>query len=302
MRAVVWTALGLTVGFAGPRAWRIVQARVVALRAAAPSAMVEVGRVGFGRTPAWLRGELLLAVLDDLTPRLCAGGPPPTAHAALGAATDAIGLLDEAAAGALKARLEASPWIESVALRRRYPDRFLVDVELRRPVLEIRGARAAAGSLLVDRRGICLPHVAVSSLPMTVPVDAAPGTPPGTAHPDPGVRAAAAVAHEWRSELAAAVPEAPALLEVDATNLGYRFLADRRWSEVRVGLARDDGAVVWFDYDHPPDSPLPRVPSSDKAAVLRAILAAHPGLRGLERGDLRMVNRWRDWLRPRPPD
>jgi hypothetical protein len=300
VRAVVWTAFAATLVLAGPRAWRIASARVAALRASAPIATVEVGRVGFGRTPAWLRGDLLLAVLEDLAPRLGRGRESQRAGVAVDA--DAIGLLDEAGAQALTSRLQGSPWIESLALRRRFPDRFLVDVVLRRPVLEVRRARGEPACLLVDGRGICLPAVAVAGLPFTVPVDPAPATAPGTLHPDAGVRAAAAVAQEWRTEVLPEVGAAPPLAEVDATNLGYRFLADRRWSEVRIGLSRADGATVWFDYDHPPDSPLPRVASAEKAAVLRAILAEFPDLRGLERGDLRMVKRWRDWLRPRPPD
>lgn len=300
VRITVWTAFLVTVVAAGPRAWRVVHARLQAIQARAPAATVEVGRVGFGRTPVWLRGELLLAVLEDIGPRLT-GAPAAVRSAAAMRATDTVGLLDEAAARGLRERLLRSPWIRSVHLRRRYPDRFLVDAELRRPVLE---ALVGEGQpqVLVDGDGVCLPAVRVDALPRTQAraVDDAAAL-VGRIHPDARVRAAAAVAREWRDELRPLVPDAPALVEVDASNLGYAYLADRRWSEVCVGLARRDGGIAWFGYGHPPGTRLPRVAVQDKAVVMRAILAAVPGLAGLQSGDLRMTNRWRDWLRPRPP-
>jgi hypothetical protein len=69
---------------------------------------------------------------------------------------------------------------------------------------------------------------------------------------------------------------------------------------VCVGLARADGATVYLAYGHPPGSPAPRIEPDVKAGILRAMLAEFPGLAGIERGDLRFANRWRDWLRPRP--
>ena len=121
----------------------------------------------------------------------------------------------------------------------------------------------------------------------------------GQLHPDPRVLAAAAVAREWRDEVAARLPEAPPLCEVDASNLDYRYLADRQTSEVRVALRRADGGVARFDYGHPPGQPWPRVAVADKVQVLRAVLSRYPGLAGVERGDLRFVNLWEDWLRVR---
>jgi len=88
-----------------------------------------------------------------------------------------------------------------------------------------------------------------------------------------------------------------ALVEVDAANLDYRLLGRIAQAEVRVGLARAEGGIAWFDYDHPPWSEAERVSSKDKAWVLAQILALHPGLAGVQSGDLRFVNRWRDWLR-----
>jgi hypothetical protein len=56
---------------------------------------------------------------------------------------------------------------------------------------------------------------------------------------------------------------------------------------------------VVFQYDRPVDSPLPRVPVKTKAEVLAKILARYPRLDGLVAGDLRMSQRWADWLQPR---
>jgi hypothetical protein len=58
---------------------------------------------------------------------------------------------------------------------------------------------------------------------------------------------------------------------------------------------------VIFAYDRPVDSPMPRVPVATKAAVLGKVLGKHPGLRGLIAGDLRLQNRWADYLQPRDP-
>jgi hypothetical protein len=57
---------------------------------------------------------------------------------------------------------------------------------------------------------------------------------------------------------------------------------------------------VTFAYDRPVGSRFDRVPASTKAKVLSGILAAHPGLAGLDAGDLRLSVRWQDYLQPRP--
>ena len=116
------------------------------------------------------------------------------------------------------------------------------------------------------------------------------------------MRAAAAVAVEWRDEMRPLVPAAPPLVEVDASNLGYQFIAEARVSEIRVGLRRQDGAVVYLGYGRPPGARLERLPIATKAQVLQRILAHAPGLMGLQGGDLRFDNRWRDWLVPRSVD
>ena len=110
-----------------------------------------------------------------------------------------------------------------------------------------------------------------------------------------------AVAVEWRDELAPLVPGCPELLEVDATNLGEHWMRGRGYPEIRVKLRRDDGAGVIFAYDRPVDSILPRVPVRTKATVLSKVLAKHPRLSGLITGDLRLANRWADFLQPRGP-
>ena len=166
---------------------------------------------------------------------------------------------------------------------------------------------APGGRLLVDRAGVCLPPSRKpSGLPRVV-LTGLPGYPAGGTrepvrlgmfHPDPVVRAAAAVAVEWRDEMVPLVPGAPPLVEVDASNLGFRFIADV--SEVRVGLRRSDGEVVYLAYGRPPGARLERVPVETKARVLKQILDHAPGLMGVRGGDLRFENRWRDWLLPRP--
>jgi hypothetical protein len=206
-----------------------------------------------------------------------------------------MAILDEAAAVELSRRLRAVPWVRDVALERLFPDRFRIGVELRRPVLVVRAAAGADAVCAVDGTGICLP-VADVDLPATT---SSAAVELGRAHPDPAVVAAAAVAVEWAEEIAPHVPGAPDLVEVDATNLGYRFLADRRFSEVVVGLRGADG-VASLAYGHAPGSAAPRVPLEVKRTVLRGMLAEFPGLSGLRGGDLRFRNRWRDWLIVRP--
>jgi hypothetical protein len=288
VRIVVLAALGLSLWLAGPKAYEVLAARWDRPGDVGP--MVDLDLVGFGEKPKWLRGPLLLAVARDLSPRL----------------SGKVGLLDEASARRVKTRLLASPWVQAVRLRQEHPDRFRVSLDLRQPVLEVElpGAR-----LLVDRHGVCLPPThSPSGLPRAV-LTGLPGYPAGgTAapvrlglpHPDPVVRAAAAVAVEWRDEMVPLVPAAPPLVEVDASNLEYRFIAEARVSEVRVGLRRQDGEIVYLAYGRPPGARLERVPIAVKAKVLRRILAHAPGLMGLRGGDLRFENRWRDWLLPRP--
>ncbi len=115
------------------------------------------------------------------------------------------------------------------------------------------------------------------------------------------MRAALGVALEWRDVLAPLVPGCPALLEVDTTNLDERWMRGRSYPEVRVMLARADGASVIFGYGRPVDSKMKRVDAHTKAGVLRKILAKRPGLEGLVAGDLRLAIRWEDYLQPRGP-
>lgn len=308
LRILVLAALALTLWFAGPRALAVLRARV-ADASTRESAPIDLGRGRFVRVPAWAAGRdpasdaLRLAIASDLVERLDGGGR-----------ITALRMLDDAGAGELAARLQQSPWVLAVRTEREFPDRLRVELDLREPVLLVQRAAADGTPLdeaLVDARGICIPPVrgyparagsAGPTLPLTVLV----GDPPppverravlaGAVHPDRRVPAAAAIAAEWKREFVALCPEAPPLLEVDASNLDYRYLAGRRWAEVRVGLQAADGELVWFDYGRPPDSPLPRVPIADKVAVLRAILAEHPGLTALSRGSLILRNTWRSEL------
>jgi len=285
---VVLLTLAVTVWFAGPKAYEVLAARLDPAADGGP--VVDLDLVGFGERPEWLKGALLLAVARDLSPRL----------------SEKIRLLDEAGAQKVKTRLLALPWVKAVRLREEQPNRFRVSLDLRRPVVEV---EAPGGRLLVDHHGVCLPPTRLSSgLPRVVltglPGYSAGGTRAparfGMPHPDPVVRAAAAVAVEWRDEIVPLVPKAPPLVEVDSSNLGNRFIAEARVSEVRVGLRREDGQVVYLAYGRPPGARLERVPVATKAKVLGLVLAHAPGLMGLQGGDLRFENRWRDWLLPRP--
>ncbi len=124
---------------------------------------------------------------------------------------------------------------------------------------------------------------------------------PGEIATEPRVRAAVGIALEWRDGLAPLVRNCPTLVEVDTTNLGEKWMRGPNNPEVRVRLARGDGASVLFNYDRPVDSPLVRVPVETKAGVLKQVLERHPKLDGLVAGDLRMARRWADYLQPRPP-
>jgi hypothetical protein len=279
----VLTAFALTTWLLGPRALDVLAARYQDLSERSP--LVQLDRVGVRAKPDWLQGPLLLAVSKDLAPAL----------------QDQIAILDEPAARDLQARLQLSPWVRGAVLAREFPDRFRVDLELRRPVLAVRTA-GGEPLCLVDRDGTALPWFE-TDLP-TVRLHREGGAPtlrfePGRRVDEPRVVAAAAIAVEWRDELAPRVSGCPRLLEVDTTNLGESWMRGRGYPEVRVILARSDGHAVVFCYGRPVGSPLPRVAVQTKALVLSKILARAPGLAGLVAGDLRFKNRWADYLQPR---
>jgi hypothetical protein len=193
------------------------------------------------------------------------------------------------------------PWVREVAIERRFPDRLRLAVDLRRPVLGVRDADGT-GLCLVDRDAVMLPWVDTPLPVVFLHREGGAGTMQvalGAACREPRVRAAAGVAVEWRDELAPLVAGCPTLLEVDTTNLGERWLRGPSYPEVRVKLRRRDGGGVVFAYDRPVDSPLLRVPVATKAKVLELILERHPQLEGLVAGDLRLRNRWADYLQPR---
>lgn len=274
-----------TVWLCGPRAATVLAARFRPDPSTSP--LVELDRVGFVAAPEWLDSPLLLAVAADVSPWLCGEVP----------------ILDEAGARAVADGLRTVPFVREVGIERVFPDRFRLRLELRRPVLAVRDADGAP-LCLVDRDAVVLPWVE-TPLPV-VRLHREGGAPtmpnePGRLAADGRVRAAAAIVVEWRDELAPLVADCPRLLEVDATNLGERWLRGPSYPEIRVKLARADGAPVVFAYDRPVDSPLVRVPAATKAQVLSNILARHPGLDGLVAGDLRLVRRWADYLQPRPP-
>lgn len=283
-RLLVWPAFAATAALLGPRALAVLQSRAEAAGVAGPA--VELDRVGFLDRPDWVDERLLVAIARDLQPWL-AGSTP---------------ILDEENARRLLAGLCAVPWVVDARLECVFPDRFRVHLGLRRPVLAVRD-EVGRPLCLVDRAGVALPWVDGLPLPATVLRPEGGGGSVqgriGEVVPDERVPAAAAVAVEWRDHVAPVVPDCPRLLEVDTTNLGERWLCHPEYPEVRVVLARGDGAPVVFGYGRPCHSDRPRVPVATKAGVLRKVLSAHPGLRGLVAGDLRFEVRWRSLLHPR---
>lgn len=284
IRIAVWSAFVLVAIAFGPRAVQVLASRVDVSSRNCPA--VEFDRVGFVARPDWLSDDLLLAVSRDLQPFLNGSAP----------------ILDDAAARQLLAGLATVPWVEETRLERVFPDRFRVAFGLRRPVLSVRD-ELARPLCLVDRSGIALPWVDGAQLPTTMlRREGGVGTVRGRMGEvvdDDRVVAAAAIAVQWRDQLAPLVPDCPRLLEVDANNLGLRWVRSPEYPEVRVALARADGAPVVFGYGRPVGAALPCVAIDVKAKVLRAILAEHPALDGLVSGDLRFEMRWRAWLQPR---
>lgn len=285
VRVTVLTAFILTVWLCGPRAVEVLAARADA--AGRQSAPVELDRVGIASAPAWMDRPLLVAVSAALQPWL----------------DGAVPILDDEAQRALRVGLGSVPWVQAATIQRVFPDQFRLQLDLRRPVLAVRDADGV-GLCLVDRELVMLPWVDCRLPVLFLHREGGPGTMRvvvGERCGEARVRAAVGIAIEYRDELAPLVPACPDLLEVDATNLGERWLRGPGYPEIRVKLARADGAGVVFAYDRPVDSPLPRVPVATKARVLSQVLQKHPGLAGLVAGDLRLSRRWEDYLQPRAP-
>jgi len=284
VRVVVWSAFLVVVSVWGPRGVAVLQGRVAAAGRASPP--VELDLVGFVQRPAWVDDSLLVAISRDLQPWLCGSMP----------------ILAEAPARQLVEGLATVSWIVDARLERVHPDRFRVHFGLRRPVLAVRD-ELFRPLCLADRHGVALPWVEGIAVPdVVLRREGGAGSVVGeigSLVPDDRVVAAAAIAVEWREEIAPRVTDCPELVEIDVTNLGERWVRSPHYPEVRVGLRREDGAKVMLGYGRPCGSSLPRVSANSKAGVLTAILAASPGLGGLVAGDLRFEVRWRSWLQPR---
>ena len=283
LRVFVLSAFALTLWLCGPRAVEVLAARVD--QAAQQSQRVVLDRVGFAQQPEWLDRPLLLAVSAALSPWLA----------------DEVPILDDASLRRLRDGCASVSWVKEATVQRVFPDKLRLELELRRPVLAVRDSEGKP-LCLVDGDAVMMPWVE-TALPVTfLHREGGAGTMavlPGQTCAQARVRAAAAIAVEWRDQLAPLIDDCPRLLEIDTTNLGEKWLRGPNYPEVRVKLARRDGVGVVFAYDRPVDSPLPRVPVATKANVLRQILAQHPRLDGLVAGDLRMARRWADWLQPR---
>lgn len=293
IRITVLSTFSVVLWLFGPQAYDVLSARV-----SGPSPLVDLDRVALSESPKWLRknAALVRSVLSELSPVL----------------RGQLRQDDETSLSRVVEQLRSLSWVSSAAIRPAHPDRLQLALELRRPVLEVipQGAAAArVEPVFVSVDGICIrrePGSLPSGLPVCRLLDGVvPGSDPiyqlGEEHPDPRVLAAARTAVEWRDEVGSGFPAAPELLEVDASNLDYRMVADRQYSEICVVLRRQDGGSAVFGYGLQPGSPFPRVAIPDKVRVLRQILSRYPGLNGVDKGDLRFVNLWENWLRPRPP-
>lgn len=283
-RVAVYGTFLVVAWFFGPRALHVLETRVAG--ASKHSPLVDRDRVELLARPDWLQGPLLIAVTRDLQVWL------------RGEST----ILDDSAARELMAGLATVPWVEETRMERVFPDKFKVAFGLRRPVIAVRD-ETGKPLCLCDKNGISLPWVEDAGLPDVVlrregGAQTMQGR-TGEKAPDDRVIAAAAIAVEWRDELAPLVPGCPRLMEIDANNLALRWAKAPEYPEVRIRLQRVDGAPVVFGYDHPVDSKWPRVPVATKATVLKSVLQEFPGLAGLVSGDLRFERRWRSWLQPR---
>lgn len=285
VRVFVIAAFVVTVWFCGPNAAAVLAARLGG--EAQPGPTVNLDHVGFMDRPEWLNSEMLVSVAESVSPWL----------------SDEIGLLDEETSRRMRDGLLGTPWVRNVRVERVFPDRFRLHLSLRRPLLAVL-ADGAEPLCLVDEFGTMLPW-AHSELPKLY-LYRQGGAPTmavqfGEVSDEPRVRVAAGIAKEWRAELAPLVAQCPRLLEIDATNLGERWIRGPEYPEVRVHVQRGDGLPVVFGYGRPVDSPLNRVPVRRKAEVLAQILKYHAGLDELVAGDLRFSRRWADYLQPRKP-
>jgi hypothetical protein len=278
-RVVVLVAFAATLCFAGPRALAVLARRSAVSAAAGPR--VELGRAAVLETPEWLRGPLLASVLRTVEPEL----------------RGAIALTDEAQALELGRRLEQRPFVERATVARRYPDRFVLELRVRRPVATLCDADGAPQALVdADGRALPLPAGEIE-LPRILlrPALRLERLAAGEVVGDPRVLRAVKVVVEWRDRIVPEVAAAPRLCAVDASNLGHAFVADPETSEILVVLAGGTGEEVVFHYGRAGDDG-GAVPAATKAWVLGRVLAAYPGLGGLAGGDLRLRNRWADCL------
>ena len=295
VRVCALAALAVTVWLCGPRAAAVLAARFGGTARPGPSVILD--RVGVVDRPAWLQGRMLLSVAESLSPWL----------------SDEIGILDEDASRRMRDGLLATPWVREVRVERVFPDRFRLHLKLRQPILAVLSADDEP-LCVVDESGVMLPWADADSASSLAQLQVPKmrlfrdgGNPPtmtvvyGAVSDEPRVHAAAAIVKEWREQLAPLVENCPALLEVDATNLGERWAIGLDYPEIRVHLQRRDGEAVVFAYGRPVDSNFSRVPVRTKATVLAKILGEHQQLGELVAGDLRFARRWIDYLQPRKP-
>jgi hypothetical protein len=254
-----------------------------------PEFMVDPTRIALEERPSWWEGALARPFLKNLAE--CSSGP--------------FSVFDAASARALSERWRQVPGVADVRLERVFPDRYRVSLSLSRPEGWV--ADRGGKKLLVDRHGRRLhdpdlPEEEVAAFFAALPRltgGAADAPAIGLPFEEPFVEAAAATAAEYRSEFEGSLGFPLRLLEVDASNLGYRYIADPRRAEVRLLVGAADGGVCRLEWDHPPGSTGRRVPVEVKVEVARKIAAEHPGFEGVASADLRLRNTWSAWVRMR---
>jgi len=167
---------------------------------------------------------------------------------------------------------EAHPWVRRVrSVRKEFPNRVLLDVELRRPAAAV---LASGVPLAVDDHGVRLPidfRIWPRGLQILPRIIGVAGTvpEPGEAWRDPSVRAALGILHLLADSRR--VQKRLTVLGVDVTN--YHGRKDPAQCENVVIAA--DHCLVHFGRA-PDDDPLGELPPGEKIAKLEEFLVIEP--------------------------
>jgi hypothetical protein len=177
---------------------------------------------------------------------------------------------------------EASPWVERVVrVRRVYPDRFRVELELRRPAVLV---ASDEGLVPVDREGVRLaaldseaPELRALWLPTLLGVASKP-PPLGVRWRDRALDEGLALVEHMRKDYLEGISRSVRFESLDVSNVGGR--ADPLESE--VSFITPERVVL--EWGRSPASPLPdALGFEEKLRQLRNVLVEFPGLAGVQR-------------------